>query len=157
MFILVLDQNCRSNCTDQGLNREHLPVLAVVWPWRSSVTLSKSVKLPKLHFKRGRFAKIITPTHPALHFNGFKETVYTLNSVSLPTPRFPSQKGNGNQSQGVGNLNTLGLFSHLIFDSDSHNKQMVTADKACVLAVLMVINVFTALYCSRGAFTHETF
>ena len=30
MFILVLDQNCRSNCTDQGLNREHLPVLAVV-------------------------------------------------------------------------------------------------------------------------------
>ena len=32
LFILVLDQNCRSNCTDQGLNREHLPVLAVVLP-----------------------------------------------------------------------------------------------------------------------------
>lgn len=69
----------------------------------------------------------------------------------------PHQKGNGKQSQGVGNLNTLGLFSHLIFDSDSHNKQMVTADKACVITVLMVINVFTALYCSWGAFTYETF
>lgn len=94
LFILVLDQNCRSNCTDQGLNREHLPVLAVVLPWRSSVTLSKSNFLNCI-FKRERFAKIITPTHPALHFNGFKERAYTLNSVSLPTPRFPPRREMG--------------------------------------------------------------
>lgn len=44
-FIWVPDQNSRSHCTSQGLNRDSLSL-------SSSVTFAKSVKLLKLHLSK---------------------------------------------------------------------------------------------------------
>lgn len=57
LFIRVPDQNSRSHCTSQGLNREQC-VLVAVLSRSGSVTFAKSVKLLKTaSFKEGDLLK----------------------------------------------------------------------------------------------------
>lgn len=69
----------------------------------------------------------------ALSFNGFQETACHWIMSAGPSKQKQQKTWGVNESQGAYNWNTLGPFSHLAFDSDSHNKQMAAADKDCVI------------------------
>lgn len=144
-------RNCTKWCLTPQENKKQLTGLSC----GLSLKYNCYLRLGQLNFlsfifTNGRYDKMNCPIWLYI-LTVFNVTAHILNKLStflLKTQnktKKPQKHIWAVKTKGVHSFNTLEPFSHLGFDSDSRNKQMVT-DRSCVTSS-NEIDVFTALHC----------